>query len=528
MEDSVGFRYDSDGLLTGAGALTLTRDPQNGLLTGSTLGSLTTSQGYTGYGERKGITASFGGTPLFQTLYTRDDAGRIRTLTETLGGQTRTFEYGYDGAGRLREVKQDGAVATVYEYDDNGNRKRVTTTAGVVEAGTDAQDRLVSYGDATYGYTPAGELEYRAVGSDTTRYKYDALGNLLEVVLPGGSRVEYVVDAENRRVGRKVDGRMVQGFLWEGALRPVAELDSAGAVVARFVYGERPNVPEYMTKGGRTYRLVQDHLGSVRLVVDVATGEVAQRIDYDAYGHVLQDSRPGFQPFGYAGGVYDERTGLVRFGARDYDARTGRWTVPDPILFDGGSTNLYAYVDNAPTDQLDFDGKQAYLADFATAQAGASSLRTAGLVGFGFGCISGGAIAPAGTTLWERGVRCLERGAVSAAFAVAMSVGVGQMSIPAIGAIRPVVGESAVQNGLASGIVGCFTGFGSMAAGKTALGDEITQRDVVAAVALGCMGGFAGGYSQSYGGYSYFSNSIMASYFSWGSQISEGMLNVTK
>ena len=364
--DSVSFRYDSDGLLTGAGALTLTRDPQNGLLTGTTLGSLTTSQGYTGYGERKGITAAFGGAPLFQTLYTRDDAGRIRTLTETLGGQTRTFEYGYDGAGRLHEVKQDGAVAAVYEYDDNGNRKRVTTTAGVVEAGTDTQDRLVSYGDATYGYTLAGELEYRAVGSDTTRYRYDALGNLLEVALPGGSRVEYVIDAENRRIGRKVDGRVVQGFLWEGALRPVAELDSAGAVVARFVYGERPNVPEYMTKGGRTYRLVLDHLGSVRLVVDAATGEVAQRIDYDAYGQVLQDSRPGFQPFGYAGGLYDERTGLVRFGGRDYDPRNGRWTGKDRILFDGGDANLYGYTLNDPVNGVDPAGT------FTMAEAAAS------------------------------------------------------------------------------------------------------------------------------------------------------------
>ena len=71
------------------------------------------------------------------------------------------------------------------------------------------------------------------------------------------------MDGENRRVGRKVDGRLVQGFLWERALRPVAELDGAGAVVARFVYGERPNVAEYMSKGGRTSRLVEVHFGQL-------------------------------------------------------------------------------------------------------------------------------------------------------------------------------------------------------------------------------------------------------------------------
>ncbi|MBT9098538.1 hypothetical protein KFZ76_12595 [Methylovulum psychrotolerans] len=45
-----------------------------------------------------------------------------------------------------------------------------------------------------------------------------------------------------------------------------------------------------------------------------------------AWGNITQDTNPGFQPFGYAGGLYDRHTKLVRFGARDYDAETGRWT----------------------------------------------------------------------------------------------------------------------------------------------------------------------------------------------------------
>src|SRR5438093_10435419 len=58
----------------------------------------------------------------------------------------------------------------------------------------------------------------------------------------------------------------------------------------------------------------------------------------------------------FAGGLYDQDTGLVRFGARDYDAATGRWTAKDPIRFDGGDSNIYAYVANDPVNQTDPEG----------------------------------------------------------------------------------------------------------------------------------------------------------------------------
>ena len=64
------------------------------------------------------------------------------------------------------------------------------------------------------------------------------------------------------------------------------------------------------------------------LVIDTATGTIAQRMDYDEFGNVTTDTNPGFQPFGFAGGIYDRDTGLVRFGARDYDPATG----VDPIV----------------------------------------------------------------------------------------------------------------------------------------------------------------------------------------------------
>jgi RHS repeat-associated protein len=79
-------------------------------------------------------------------------------------------------------------------------------------------------------------------------------------------------------------------------------------------------------------------------------------VSYDAWGRVLEDTNPGLQPFGFAGGIWDGATGLVRFGARDYDAVAGRWTAKDPIGFEGGSSNLYEYALNSPTHLIDGQG----------------------------------------------------------------------------------------------------------------------------------------------------------------------------
>ncbi|MBI2169020.1 MAG: hypothetical protein HYU28_05910, partial [Actinobacteria bacterium] len=156
-------------------------------------------------------------------------------------------------------------------------------------------------------------------------------------------------------LGKRRNGTLVQGFLYQGR-QIVAELDGGSQVVSRFVYATGANVPDYMIKGTNIYRIIADHLGSPRLVIDVATGTTAQRIAYDEFGNVIEDTLPGFQPFGFAGGLYDQDTRLTRFGVRDYDARTGRWTAKDRIGFLGGSSNFYSYAANDPVNFVDPTG----------------------------------------------------------------------------------------------------------------------------------------------------------------------------
>ena len=168
--------------------------------------------------------------------------------------------------------------------------------------------------------------------------------------------IDYVIDGQNRRVGKKVDGVLTQGFLYKDQLNPIAELDGNNQIVSRFVYGTKINVPDYMVKGGMTYRIISDHLGSPRLVVNIGDGSIAQRMDYDTWGNVVSDTNPGFQPFGFAGGIYDQHTRFTRFGARDYDAWAARWTSKDPIQFYGGDENLFGYVLGDPINYFDPEG----------------------------------------------------------------------------------------------------------------------------------------------------------------------------
>lgn len=333
----VTYGYDADSLLTQAGALAVTRDAQNGQVIATALGTVADTYGYSAFGEPTSYQATAGDSALLSISYTRDELGRIATKTETIQAVTTTFGYTYDLVGRLVEVTKDGQPHAQYGYDANGNRLSYASTSGTITGTYDAQDRLTQYGTTTYTYSAHGTLEAKPTAAATTVYGYDALGNLRSVLLPDNTLVEYLVDGASRCIARKVSGTIAQRWLYVDGLRPIAELDGAGNVVATFVYASVSNSPAYMVKGGVSYRILRDHLGSPRLVVDV----------------------PGFQPFGFAGGINDPRTKLVRFGARDYSAKIGRWMAKDSIRFEGGAANLYAYCGNDPVNCKDPEGLQA-------------------------------------------------------------------------------------------------------------------------------------------------------------------------
>jgi RHS repeat-associated protein len=288
--------------------------------------------------------------------------GRVYHQVETAFGDSISTDYRYDEHGRLWKVSFDGVLTHQYGYDANGNRLSVDPS-GTVIASYDNQDRMKTYNGASYEYGPNGERRKRinADGS-VDEYQYDALGNLVHIVRASGVTVDYVVDAFNRRIAKKKNGVIVARYLYRNGLSPVAVLDGSGALAARFVYASHRNTPDFMVlANGTVYKFLSDELGSPIAIANTATGALAQFVYYDEFGiqNILANNVlfPSWvQPFGFAGGLYDEDTGLVRFGARDYEAETGRWLAKDPILFRGGQANLYVYAGNDPVNRVDSTG----------------------------------------------------------------------------------------------------------------------------------------------------------------------------
>jgi len=344
----------------GAGSFTVTRNAANGLPKFVSVGALSLTRAFNGYGEVEGQDYTVNSTSLTSWSLTRDDTGRITQKQETVDGLTSTYVYSYDPMGRLMTVTKDGALVEEYEYGSNGARTSEMNVLRGITSRTmtySDEDHLLTAGGTTYQYDADGFLVTKTRGTDVTQYFYSSRGELLQVVLPEGKTIDYLHDPLGRRIAKLVDGTITEKYLWQGLTQLLAVYDGSDNLIMRSEYAD-DRMPAAIVKGGATYYLTYNQVGSLRVISD-ASGNVVKRIDHDSFGNIINDNNPSFTiPFGFAGGLYDQDTGLVRFGFRDYDPDIGRWTAKDPIQFVGGDTDLYGYCMNDPVNWMDSLGLQ--------------------------------------------------------------------------------------------------------------------------------------------------------------------------
>jgi RHS repeat-associated protein len=396
------YTYDNDGLLTGAGSFTIFRNAQNGLPEAVTGADLNLTRTFNGYGEVQEQEHAVSSQVLNTWSLTRDNTGRITAKTETVDDVTSNYAYSYNPMGRLLTVTKDSTLVEEYQYSLNGTRTYEMNVLREIAGRTfdySDEDHLLTAGATTYQYDVDGFLTTKTDGSHVTEYDYSSRGELLGVTLPDGTEIEYVYDPLGRKIAKKVNGAVVEKYLWQGLTRLLAVYDGSDNLLMRFEYAVG-RMPVAMTKGGSTYYLTCDQVGSLRVVAD-ASGNAVKRINYDSFGNIIDDTNPTFDiPFGFAGGLHDRDTGFVRFGYRDYDPDVGRWTAKDPILFAGGNTDLWGYCLSDPINLVDSDGLEvsgALIGAISGGILGAISGAekggwTGGIAGAITGAITGGAV----------------------------------------------------------------------------------------------------------------------------------------
>jgi RHS repeat-associated protein len=345
--------YDKDLNLIQFGPFTFNRTGPGKRVDTVTDGTLNVGTEYDLNGRIKELTYTLGGVEVYKVDHIFDKRGYVTDKTVTTAAGTETYSYGYDKDGQLEHVTKtgpDGAFNESYDYDDNRNRtfREVTGSAAeIAEIGD--YDQLKKAGDVSYVFDKDGYLT--AKGSDT--FRYGSRGELLEATVSSVT-YKYGYDAIGRRVYREASGSKTQ-YLYGNPNSPhmltaVVEPDQT---VTSYFYDEQGKLLA-LEKGGIRYYVITDAVGTPQLILKGDDRAVVKKLQYDSYGVLISDSNPSFTlALGYAGGLADEGTKLVRFGFRDYDPHSGRWTAKDPILLDGEQSNLYAYVNNNPIQYRD-------------------------------------------------------------------------------------------------------------------------------------------------------------------------------
>jgi len=262
-----------------------------------------------------------------------DPNGNFETLTR--GGVARQYEY-FDGTQRVHRVcnPADGSAFAQCGYDDNGN---------VIECSV-AQSALSAAHELAVDYDPATKMTTRVVDSVT-----------------GGKTLGFRYGSYNQRVLKEVwqseNGQFLEKKLYIRGTNtyPLCELTTDGASATPVFYIFGPSGLIAMRKGGTTYGVLKDHLGSVRAVLN-PQAQVVASYDYLTFGALaaLAEPEPGFMPYLYTGQEYDRETGLYNYRARFYSGELGRFIAIDP---DRQYFSPYLYASNNPVLYIDPNGR---------------------------------------------------------------------------------------------------------------------------------------------------------------------------
>ena len=298
------------------------------------------------------------GTELSKITYgwDKDDNLTTKTTTGTAGAGTNT--YTHDRAGRLTSWTAPGGAVTAYTWDASGNR----TGAGTDTFVYDQRNRLTSGAGVDYTYTPRGTLATETKAGVTRDLAFDAFDRMVS-----DGEATYGYDALDRMTSRTV-GATQQRFTYSGLSNDLVTIaDGANTTLAK--YGRDPFGGLLSLQEGATPALavMNDLHGDV--VATFSATALVDSVAYDPFGAVTQRS------LGYQGEYTDPDTGKVNMHARWYQPGTGTFTSRDTATLNPAPSvqaNRYTYANANPLTNTDPTGHNSIQINTPSSQNSAS------------------------------------------------------------------------------------------------------------------------------------------------------------
>lgn len=325
------------------------RDGPGGALSRMTRGSVSHVLDYDEIGNMRSRTVTVSGSTRYQWSIEMDAAGLPETVSERVGAQTTERAYTFDATGRLVRVDRDGALEHTYTWDANGN---ITDFDGVA-ATYDLADEITSWGDAEVTHDVNGRVDRL----DGWALEYSVRGDLERARnQTTGEDVIFSWDAFGRLASRQ-GPTGTHRFLYNNPaeIYQVTQVVQPDGSMHHYLYDEMDHLIEVRTQTS-TYLIAPDSVGSPRAVFST-NGTLLGAIEYAAFGQRVSNTATQLDLWiGFAGGLRDPSTGLLRFGHRHYAPQLGRWVSRDPTGFAGSPNNLYQYVNGNPVTYRDPTG----------------------------------------------------------------------------------------------------------------------------------------------------------------------------
>ncbi len=247
-----------------------------------------------------------------------------------------SLEYAYmeespiHGIGQIRFTKDgsDDVMAHQFQYDAAGYLVR--STNGPAAMGENDLDRI-------YSWDALGRLESVTNAVGTTNFQYDHGRGRIKKTGPSGETVTYIGS--------------------------IAEVTTTG--MTKHIFAGAMRIATIQPEGQKCFYMT-DHLQSSTLITD-ESGEVLQRMDYEPYGAMIENSRSqnseGLRHT-FTGRESDGETRLLYCGARYYDPVVGMFISPDQLIPNSDDPQLfnrYAYARNNPMVYSDPSGEFPWL-----------------------------------------------------------------------------------------------------------------------------------------------------------------------